>query len=268
MKAAWSTWDRRDSGPLDAEHTVLLLPGGMCTAMSYEELMAEPRLAGVHLVAVTLPGHGGTPPPDDLRMENYARLTSELADHLGCDAVVGFSLGANVALEMVGSGGFAGPVVLLAPSFSRADEAVFLRILDRLARVFGRLPYKVMLKMVGQVVKDSPLPADRLEALVGELRKNDPRVMRNTIHAYLRYFDHYGSVASRLGESGVPAWVVHGETGDGGITDAERRTLEAFALVTLITIPGGSFFMPNEEPALIAGFVLDALERASASRDA
>ena len=75
------------------------------------------------------------------------------------------------------------------------------------------------------------------------------------IHAYLRYLDHYGSVASRLGEAGVPAWVVHGETGDGGITDDERRTLEAFALVTVITIPGGSFFMPNEEPALIAGLV-------------
>ena len=92
MKAEWSTWDRRDSGPSDAEHTVLLLPGGMCTAMSYEELMAEPTLAEVHLVAVTLPGHGGTPPPEDLRVENYARLTSELAAHLGCDAVVGFSM--------------------------------------------------------------------------------------------------------------------------------------------------------------------------------
>jgi len=109
------------SGPADAEQTVLLLPGGWCTAISYEELMAEPGLAGIRLVAVTLPGNGGTPAPEDLSMENYARMTAELADILGCTAVVGHSWGANVALEMVGSAAFTGPVVLLAPSFSRRD---------------------------------------------------------------------------------------------------------------------------------------------------
>jgi hypothetical protein len=30
------TWDRRESGPPDAEQTVLCLPGGLCTAMFYE----------------------------------------------------------------------------------------------------------------------------------------------------------------------------------------------------------------------------------------
>ena len=53
-----TAWDIRESGPADALRTVLMLPGGMCTAMFYEELMAEPRLADVHSVAVTLPGHG------------------------------------------------------------------------------------------------------------------------------------------------------------------------------------------------------------------
>src|SRR6478609_4173142 len=123
-------WDRRDSGPADAERTVLLLPGGMCTAGQYEELMAEPSLADYHLVAVTLPGNGGTQPPPDLSIENYARMTAELAADLGCDAVLGFSMGANVALEMAGSGAFKGPLVLLAPSFSRADEALFIRVVD------------------------------------------------------------------------------------------------------------------------------------------
>jgi hypothetical protein len=40
---------------------LLLLPGGMCTAVQYEELMAEPALAGVRMIAVTVPGMGGTP---------------------------------------------------------------------------------------------------------------------------------------------------------------------------------------------------------------
>jgi pimeloyl-ACP methyl ester carboxylesterase len=259
VTAEWATWERRESGPGDAAQTVLLLPGGMCSAMSYEELMQEPALAGVRLVAVTLPGHGGTPPPSDLTIENYARLTSELAAELGCQAVVGFSMGANVAIEMVGSGQFAGPVVLLAPSFSRKDEAPFLRALDRLARIFGHLSFSAMLKMVGVAVKGSPLPAERLEELVAVLRKNDPRVMRRAFHCYLRYLDRYGSVASRLGEAGVAAWVVHGESGDGGVTDEERRTLSAWSRITMVTIPGASFFTPNEEPALVAGFVLDAL---------
>ena len=132
-----TTWDIRESGPADALRTVLMLPGGMCTAMFYEELMAEPRLADVHSVAVTLPGHGGTPAPADVSMENYARLMSELAADLRCDVVVGHSIGANVALEMAASGGFHGPVVLLAPAFSRQDEAVFLRALDHLAAGAG-----------------------------------------------------------------------------------------------------------------------------------
>lgn len=260
MIAEWASWDQHVSGPADAATSVLLLPGGMCTAMQYEELMAEPTLADVRLVAVTLPGHGGRPPLADDSMENSARLTSGLAAELGCDAVVGFSMGSNVALEMVGSGGFSGPVVLLAPSFSRQDEAAFLRGLDRLARGFGHLPFSAMLKMVGQAVKGSPLPPERLEALVGELRNNDPRVMRSAIHEYLRYLDKYGSVAPRLCEAGVPAWVVHGEKGDGGVTADERRTLEACPQITLVTLPGGSFFTPNEEPGLVAELVLQALK--------
>jgi hypothetical protein len=67
---------------------------------------------------------GGTPAPRDLSIENLARLTAQCAADLGCDVVVGISMGANIALEMAGSGAFSGPLVLLAPSFSRQDEAV------------------------------------------------------------------------------------------------------------------------------------------------
>jgi hypothetical protein len=63
MSEEWTGWERRESGPGDAEQAVLLLPGGMCTAAQYEELMAEPALAGVRMVAVTVPGMGGTPAP-------------------------------------------------------------------------------------------------------------------------------------------------------------------------------------------------------------
>ena len=154
-------WDLRESGPTDAASRVLLLPGGLCTAAFYQELMAEPKIADVRLIAATLPGHGGTRAPDDLSVENYARLAGRLASEYDCDVVVGHSMGANVALEMAAAGEFRGPLVLLAPCFSRADEALFLRLLDRASRVLGHLPYALMLKAIGAAVNGSPLPTQR-----------------------------------------------------------------------------------------------------------
>ena len=78
--------------------------------------------------------------------------------------------------------------------------------------------------------------------------------------SYLQYLGRSDSPADRLCNVGVPAWVVHAEKGDGGLTDAERRTLEECPNTSVITIPGTSFFLPNEEPERIAGVVVDALE--------
>src|SRR5712691_6038081 len=134
-------WEAVESGPADADRTVLLIPGGLMSARSYAELMAQPALSGVRLVAVTLPGHAGAPPPDNFSIEAYARLAAGLAEDLGCDAVVGFSTGATVALEMAASGGFRGPVLLLGISLSPRDEPAFLRAVNRLAVPLGSLPW-------------------------------------------------------------------------------------------------------------------------------
>src|SRR5437879_4556961 len=73
----------------------------MCSADSFAEVMAPPALTGIRLVAATLPERAAAPPPHNYGMENYARLTSELAREVGADVVVGFSMGASVALEMI-----------------------------------------------------------------------------------------------------------------------------------------------------------------------
>jgi hypothetical protein len=44
-------------------------------------------------------------PSRGFSIENHARLTAELAVGFGCEAVLGFSFGASVALEMVVSAG-------------------------------------------------------------------------------------------------------------------------------------------------------------------
>jgi pimeloyl-ACP methyl ester carboxylesterase len=253
-------WVLHESGPESADHTVLLLPGALCTAAFYDDLLAEPSMskAPIRFVATTVPGFGRTAPPEDLSMESYSKLAGQLASDLGCDAVVGHSLGANIAVEMASAGEFSGPLVLLSPSFSRRDESRFPRALDRLSRVLGQLPYSLMLKIIGPAMK-SGLPPTRREALIAELKKNDPRFVRGQTHLYLEYLDRHGSLAPRLADSGVPAWVAYGESDDIGITDDEREVLEASPHVSIIRISDAGHFTLNEQPAEIAKLVLEAV---------
>ena len=57
----------------------------------------------------------------------------------------------------------------------------------------------------------------------------------------------------------IPTLVVYHR--DGGLTEAERRALEACPNTNVVTIPGTSFFLPNEEPGRIAGLLVEALGR-------
>jgi pimeloyl-ACP methyl ester carboxylesterase len=253
-------WTLYESGPEHADHTVLLLPGALATAVFYDDLLADQRLEGasIRFVATTLPGFGGTPAPADVSMENYARVAGEIAAELGCSAVIGHSLGANVAVEMVGSGEFSGPVILLAPSLSRVDESKFPRALDRLSSAFGHLPYALMLKIIGPAMKSS-LPTHRQDVLIAELQKNDPRFLRRQTRVYLEYLDRHGSLARRLCDSGVRAWVVFGEDDDIGLTDEERDVLEQCPSVTLVTIADAGHFALNQKPGEIAEILLTAV---------
>jgi pimeloyl-ACP methyl ester carboxylesterase len=260
-------WETCESGPTSADRTVLLIPGGLNAARSYAELMAQPALSGVHLVAVTLPGHAGAPPPEDFSIETYARLAANLAADLGCDAVAGFSIGATVALEMAASGAFRGPVVLLGISLSSRDEPAFLRALNWLGGVLGSLPCAVMLRLIGLATRQTRVSADRRAQLRADFGRNDPRAMREIFRGYLGYLGRYDSPAARLCDAGVPAWVVHAEKGDGGLTHEERRALEDCSRTTVVTIPGTSFFLPNDEPERVASLLVEALGHAAEHKD-
>ena len=261
-------WELHEVGPADADYTVLLLPGALCTAAFFEDVMAEPSLTGasIRLVATTVQGFGGTPPPDDLHMENYARLAGKLAADLGCDLVVGHSVGANVAIEMVAAGEFSTPLVLLSPTFSRGDESIFPRVLDRLGRVLGDLPFAAMFKVIGPAMKGS-LPEERHDALVAELKKNDPGFVRRHTRCLLEYLDRHGNLVSRLCDAGVTACVVFGERDDTGLTDEERRELEECSRTTLITIPGAGHFTMNQEPGRIAELIAEMVATSARPRD-
>jgi len=256
-------WETIESGPADAERTVLLLPGGMCSARSYAEVMAEPSLAGYRLVAATLPGHCGTAPPEDFRPEHYARTAGELARDIGADVVVGFSMGATVACEMGTSGAFAGPLVLLGISLSSRDEPAFFRGIVHLSSLLGTLPVAALKKGAGSMTKKAAVSADRQAELKADFALNDVRHMTKALRAYARWLDRDDDRARRLCDTRLPVWVVHAEKGDGGLTPRERATLEACPTAHVVTIPGHVFFLPNDVPGAVADVIVDAIDELS-----
>ena len=92
-----------------------------------------------------------------------------------------------------------------------------------------------------------------------DFRRNVPRHVRHGLREYLRWLNRHERPAERLCRAGVPTWILHAEKGDGGLTDDERRTLEACPHAHLVAIPGAVFFLPNEVPERIADLVLEAI---------
>jgi pimeloyl-ACP methyl ester carboxylesterase len=238
---------------------VLLLPGGLCSAGLYAEVMAEPALSDMRLVGATLPGHAGAPPLEDCSIENNARVAAELVDKVGADVLVGYSMGATVALEMVVTNAFTGPVVLVGISLSPKDEPGFFLGLVKLGAVLGSLPIKILSVGAASMVKKVPATDERTREVQSDFKRNVARENQRALREYVKYLDKQERPAERLCESGVPAWIAHSaEKSDGGLTDHERATLEACPTAHVVTIPGSSFFIPYERPKAVADIIAEA----------
>jgi pimeloyl-ACP methyl ester carboxylesterase len=225
--------------------------------------MADPALSFVHLVATTLPGMAGAPVSDDMSIPAMSRRAAELAKEHGCDVVVGFSHGATVALDMVLSGHFHGPVVLLGISLTTEDEATFFRAVVRASQKVGRWPMAVLLRLMPLMARSAKAPEQHKKELIADLKQNRARDSVLACVEYLDYIAEDRDFAAQLAASGSPVWVVHAEKGDGGLTDAERATLHAAPNVTLVTIPGSVFLLPDEAPQKTAAVIASALSQAT-----
>jgi pimeloyl-ACP methyl ester carboxylesterase len=254
-------WDILDAGPSRPDKTVLFLPGGMCSARSFQEVMAQPALATMRTVAVTLPGHSGSQPLTDFRTETYASAVAELAAEIGADVTVGFSMGAMIACEMAVSGAFKGPVVLLGSSLTADDEPAVFRTLIRLTGVLGTLPAAALKAGASSMVKKVPVSSVRRAELVEDFKRNDAAHLRNVLRAYLDWLRRGDGRAERLCSADLPVWVVHAEKGDGGLTAHERQVFEACARTTVVTLPGEAFLLPAEFPERIAALTVEALRQ-------
>ncbi len=254
-------WELLTAGPPDAERSVLLLPGGANAARSFDLVMADPALSGVRLVATTLPGMAGAPVSEDVSVPALSRRAAELAREHECDVVVGFSHGATVVLEMVLSGQFQGPVVLLGISLTTEDEAAFFRGVVRASQKVGRWPMATMLRLMPLMARTAKTTDQHKKELIEDFKQNRARDAFPACVEYLDYIAEDRDFAAELAASGNPAWVVHAEKGDGGLTPAERATLQAASAVTLVTIPGSVFLLPDEAPQETAAAIAAALGR-------
>ena len=257
-------WERLIVGPLDADRSVLLLPGGANAARSFDLVMAEPALSGVRLVATTLPGMAGAPVSAEVSIPAVARRAGELARENACDVVVGFSYGATIALDMVLSGHFQGPVVLLGLSLTTPDESTFFRYVVRVSQKVGRWPMAILFRLMPLMARSAKTSERHKKDLIEDFKQNRAGDAVRVCGEYLDYIAADRNFAAELAASGSPVWVVHAEEkGDGGLTDAERATLEAALNVTLVTIPGAVFLIPDVAPQRTAEVIADALKQAT-----
>jgi len=100
-------------------------------------------------------------------------------------------------------------------------------------------------------------PEARHDDLVAEMKTSDMGVMRRTLHPYFEHMDRYGSLVSPLCDSGVRTWVVRGDRDEIGLSDEERRGLEACPNVTLLTVPDAAHFIMTDRPDRTAELLLE-----------
>ena len=254
----------RAGGAEEPYHRVLCLPGGLCTAVFYDDLLATPALAtgGVRAFATTLPGFGGVPFPAgfDATPEAHAAYAGALARDLACDAVVGHSFGANIALEMAAGGYFDGPVILLAPTFSAEDEMKGLETFNRIGYVpvLRSLVTALMFRSFPKMLAGG-VPDDRVDRLAAEMASNDRSDIRTNLRRWYSYVHRHGTLVGRLCRSGVQAEVVFGEDDEVGLTPAERSALESCPTTRLHFVPDCGHMLPNQRPEWVAELIVNAV---------
>ena len=113
--------------------------------------------------------------------------------------------------------------------------------------------------VAGSMIKRTELPAERKRELQEDFHKNVPQDTMRALSAYVSWLHQLERPAERLCRAGVPTWTVHAEKGDGGLTDDERKTLEACQHTHVVTIPGNVFFLPVEAPARVAEVIVEAV---------
>jgi pimeloyl-ACP methyl ester carboxylesterase len=120
-----------------------------------------------------------------------------------------------------------------------------------------------LFRLMPLMAKSAKTPELHKKELIEDFKQNRASDSVLASGEYLDYIAEDRDFAAELAASATPVWVVHAEKGDGGLTDAERATLQAAPNVTLVTIPGSVFLLPDEAPQKTAAVIASALSQAS-----
>jgi pimeloyl-ACP methyl ester carboxylesterase len=102
------------------------------------------------------------------------------------------------------------------------------------------------------------LPPHRADTLAADMAANDPAVCRRIVRRYYEYLDRHPELVPRLCEAAVPAWVVRGDRDEIGLTDGERRELEACPHVRMVTVPDAGHMLLVQQPERVAAVIAEA----------
>ena len=153
--------------------------------------------------------------------------------------------------------------MLLGISLTTEDESRLFRAVVRASQKVGSWPMAILLRLVPLVARSAKMPAEHKRELVEDLKQNRAGDSVRVCGEYLDYIAAGRDFAAELAASGSRVWVVHAEKGDGGLTAAERATLQTASNVTVVTFPGAVFFLPDEAPQQTAAVIATALMQAT-----
>lgn len=265
----------------NSAHRVLALHGWLDNAASFVPL--APRLPGVDLVALDLPGHGRSdhlPPGAEYSLAGTVHAVLDAADALGWDrfAVVGHSMGASIGClvaaaaparvsRLVAIEGLGALADAEERTASRLREAVAARraLRGKQLRVFPDVDDAVRARMQASLIGESKLGEPLVRMLVerglrpvdgGHTWSSDPRL---TLSTPTRMTE--GQVRDLLRGLACPVLVVYAEPAQPYFPEplrSERATLPVDARV--VRFPGGHHLhmdQPDAVGEVVAPFLVD-----------
>lgn len=264
----WIAYTRSGSGP-----PVVLIHGLGCSRRTWHRVAS--RLAQTHtVIAVDLPGHGESDPPDgDFSPGAHAAAIRDLLDHVGLHRVdlVGHSLGGGIAMAfahlfpdrtrtmtLISSGGFGREVTVMlrAATVPGAEEA--LTLISHLPVGVQRLGLSALSRLPGVL---SPFDVDSLGASLADLRS--PATRSSFVRTARTVLDLYGQSVSAQNHlpmlAGRPVLLIWGGD-DRTIPPSHHRRLAArLPSARTLEIPEAGHFPQETAPTLVVLAIEDLL---------
>ena len=237
---------------------VVLLHGLGSSSADWPEQQAALE-TGHRVLAVDLPGHGGSPlPPGALTIEGMAGEVAALLAYLdeAPTHVVGLSLGACVALRLALQAPARVRSLTLVNAFARlqpAGPSDLVRLALR-ALLLGAAPMETVAAHVARRLFPWPEQRALYESAVAALAATPRRAYVAAMRALAR-FDARGQVAAIR----QPTLIVAGDRDTSVPLGAKTRLAAAIPRARLLVVPASGHATPHDQPAAFNRALLEFL---------